>query len=159
MANTLDIKYINPFLQATLTILDMLGLKGGSVGKPKLAELTFDETIFLIQVGVTGAMKGQVFLGMNDDRAREIASVMMMGMPVDTLDPMACSALGELGNMILGNTATLFSNMNIIFDITPPLSLHGKKLKLQSDIPAICIPVLINGAEYIRLYICVAENN
>lgn len=158
MAETLDIKYINPFLQATLTILGMVGLEGGTVGKPQLAELTFDETTFLIQVGVTGAMKGQVFFGMSDEKAKQIASVMMMGMPVTELDSMACSALGELGNMILGNTSTLFSTMNIIFDITPPISMHGRKLSIQSDIPSISIPVLINGEEYIKLFICIKED-
>lgn len=158
MAEALDIKYINPFLQATLTILGMVGLDGGKVGKPELTELSFDETTFLIQVGVTGAMKGQVFFGMSDEKAKQIASVMMMGMPVAELDSMACSALGELGNMILGNTSTLFSTMNIIFDITPPISMHGKKLKIQSDIPSISIPVNINGEEYIRLFICIKED-
>lgn len=159
MADSLDIKYINPFLQATLTILEMLGLQGGKVGKPQIAELSFDATTFLIQVGVTGAMKGQVFFGMTDAKAMQIASVMMMGAPVDTLDPMACSALGELGNMILGNTSTLFSTMNIIFDITPPISMHGKQIKIQSDIPALAIPVTINGDEYIKLYICIKEDD
>jgi len=157
MANTLDIKYINPFLQATLTILETLGMAGGKVGKPCLADLDFQEDTFLIQVGVTGAMKGQVFFKMTEDKAKNIASTMMMGMSVETLDPMACSALGELGNMILGNTSTLFSTMNIIFDITPPLCMHGKKLRIQSDIPALAIPVNISDDEYIRIYICVKE--
>lgn len=154
---TVDIKYINPFVKATITILEMLGMAGGKVGKPALSNLHFPETTFLIQVGVTGGMRGQVFIGMNDERAMEIASVMMMGMPVSALDEMACSALGELGNMILGNTATIFSTQNIIFDITPPLSMHGQELKLQSDIPAIAVPVMINDKEYITLYICVME--
>lgn len=157
MANALDIKYINPFLQATISILETLGLAGGKVGKPALSDLVFEEDTFLIQVGVTGAMKGQVFFRMNDEKAMKIASVMMMGMPVTELDPMACSALGELGNMILGNTATLFSTQNIIFDITPPLCMHGKKLSLQSDIPALRIPLCIDGEEYINIYICVKE--
>lgn len=158
MADTIDIKYINPFLKATITILEMLGLAGGKVGKPALADLDFEESTFLIQVGVTGAMKGQVFFEMTDEKAMEIASVMMMGAPVTSLDPMACSALQELGNMILGNTSTLFSTMNIIFDITPPISMHGRKLRIQSDIPAISIPININDSQYIKLYICVTED-
>ncbi len=158
MADALDIKYINPFLQATISILEMLGMPGGKVGKPGLGDLTFDEDTFLIQVGVTGAMRGQVFFKMTDNSSKSIASTMMMGMPVNELDAMACSALGELGNMILGNTATLFSTMGIIFDITPPISMHGKKIKLTSDIPAITIPVMIGEEEYIRLFICVKEN-
>ena len=57
MAEALDIKYINPFLQATISILEMLGMPGGKVGKPGLDELVFEEDTFLIQVGVTGAMR------------------------------------------------------------------------------------------------------
>ena len=158
MADTLDIKYINPFLKATITVFEMLGIAGGKVGKPSIKDLDFPANTFLIQVGVTGAMKGQVFFEIEDQKAMSIASTMMMGMPVTELDAMACSALGELGNMILGNTATLFSTQGIIFDITPPVSMHGKKMKLTSDIPAISIPVNINDEEYIRLYICVKEN-
>ena len=158
MAEALDIKYMYPFLHATISILEMLGMPGGKVGRPGIAELVFDEDTFLIQVGVTGAMRGQVFFRMTDSSSKSIASTMMMGMPVTELDAMACSALGELGNMILGNTATLFSTQGIIFDITPPVSMHGKKMKLTSDIPAISIPININDEEYIRLYICVKEN-
>ena len=158
MADTLDIKYINPFLKATITVFEMLGIAGGKVGKPSIKDLDFPANTFLIQVGVTGAMKGQVFFEIEDQKAMSIASTMMMGMPVTSLDPMACSALQELGNMILGNTSTLFSTMNIIFDITPPLCMHGKKLKLQSDIPTIAIPVVINDEEYIKIYIAVKED-
>lgn len=154
---TLDIKYINPFVKATITILEMLGLSGGTVGKPSLSNLSFNESCFLIQVGVTGGMRGQVLIGMDDQHAKEIASVMMMGMPVNSLDEMACSALGELGNMILGNTSTIFSTMNIIFDITPPMSMHGTALKLQADVPAIAVPINIGGSNYVTLYICVEE--
>ena len=114
MADTLDIKYINPFLKATITVFEMVGIAGGTVGKPCIKDLDFPANRFLIQVGVTGAMKGQVFFELEDEKAMSVASTMMMGMPVTTLDPMACSALQELGNMILGNTSTLFSTMNII---------------------------------------------
>ena len=158
MADALDIKYINPFLKATITVFEMLGIAGGKVGKPCIKDLDFPENTFLIQVGVTGAMKGQVFFEIEDNKAMSIASTMMMGMPVTTLDPMACSALQELGNMILGNTSTLFSTMNIIFDITPPLSMHGDRLKIQTETPAISIPVLFNDEEFIRLYIAVTED-
>lgn len=157
MANTLDIKYINPFLKATISIFEMLGLPGGKVGRPSLKDLDFKADIFLIQVGVTGGMKGQVFFELTDEKACRIASVMMMGMPVETLDAMACSALQELGNMILGNTSTLFSNMNIIFDITPPISMHGKNIRIHSDIPTIAVPVNIGDEEYVTLYLSVEE--
>lgn len=155
---TVDIKYINPFVKATITVLDMLGLSGGKLGKPSLSDMKFPDNAFLIQVGVTGGMKGQVIIGFTEQKAKDTASVMMMGMPVDTLDTMACSALSELGNMIMGNTSTIFSTMNIIFDITPPLSMHGNDLKVQAETTAIKIPIIINESEHLSVYICINES-
>ena len=155
---TVDIKYINPFVKATLTVLEMLGMAGGKFGKPSLSNLHFVESSFLIQVGVVGGMKGQVILGMSEDKAKNIASTMMMGMPVNEFDEMSCSALRELGNMIMGNTATIFSTMNIIFDITPPLSMLGYDLKLQTDSTAIRIPIIINSEEHLSIYVCVNDD-
>ena len=104
-------------------------------------------------------MKGQVILAMKDDNARDIASKMMFGMPVTELDEMSSSALNELSNMIMGNTATIFSTLGILIDITPPLAVHGENLKLKTDIEGIKVPLLYEGKEYIGLYICVYKDN
>lgn len=153
----LDVKHINPFLQATLNIMETIAAMKLSVGKPSVAKLEFPNEIFIIQVGVTGALKGQVLLVMNEDSAKAIASKMMMGMPIDTLDEMSTSALCELGNMVMGSTATLFSTQKIAMDITPPISLHGSNMKLQTDVQALRIPMSENGAEVVSLYLCVGE--
>jgi len=154
---TVDINFINPFIKATLTVFDMLGMSGGKFGKPSISDLHFPKSSFLIQIGVTGGMKGQVVLGLTEDRAKFVASTMMMGMPVNELDEMACSALGELGNMIMGNTATIFSTMNITFDITPPLSMQGDRFKLQTESKAIKIPIILNDDEVLGIYVCISE--
>ena len=156
---TIDIKYINPFIKASLTVMEMLGMAGGKFGKPSISDLTFPNETFLIQVGVTGGMRGQVCLGMVEEKAKFVASTMMMGMPVNELDDMARSALGELGNMIMGNASTIFSTLNIIFDITPPISLYGKNLKVTSENVAIKIPILINDEEIMGVYVCVADED
>lgn len=157
MAGSIDIKYINPFLKSTIVILEMIGKPGGTVGKPSLGDPVFEGQTYLIQVGVTGGMRGQVIVALDEASAKMIASTMMMGMPVETLDEMACSALGELGNMIMGNAATLFSNEGIVFDITPPLSMFGKSMKLQADVTAIKVPIMFDGKPVVTLFICVAK--
>ncbi len=57
-----------------------------------------------------------------------------MGMPVTELDDMAMSAISELGNMIMGNAATIFSTKGIVIDITPPTVCRG----LYDDNTDIC---------------------
>ena len=153
----LDVKHINPFLQATLNIMETIAAMKLSVGKPSVAKLEFVNETFIIQVGVTGALKGQVLLVMTDESAKKIASKMMMGMPVDTLDEMSTSALCELSNMIMGSTATLFSTQKITMDITPPIALHGSNMKLQTDVQALRIPMAEDGTEIVSLYLCIGE--
>ncbi len=155
----LDVKHINPFLQSSLSVIEMTTQDKLALGKPDVAKLDFDEGTFILQVGVTGALKGQVLLAMTENHAKEMASKMMMGMPVDTLDEMTCSALGELSNMIMGNAATLFAAQEIAIDITPPVSLFGEKIKLSMDIPALKIPMKLGEVEKISMYICIVEED
>jgi chemotaxis protein CheX len=84
---------------------------------------------------------------------------MMMGMPVETLDDMATSALCELCNMIMGSTATLFSTQQMVMDITPPMSMQGSHLKLQTDVQALRIPMAADGDEMVNLYLCIGEDD
>ncbi len=157
MKKGLDVNNINPFLQSSISIFENVTTLKLGVGKPMLASLSFQDATYTIQVGVTGEMKGQVILVMSENNAKDIASRMMFGMPVDSLDEMACSALNELSNMIMGNTATIFSTQGKLIDITPPIAMLGTNMKINSDIEGIKVPLLNEGLEYISLYICVYE--
>ncbi len=157
MSSAIDVKHINPFLQSSISVVESVTQVKMTVGKPELTDFHLKDLTYAIQVGVVGEMKGQVILAIADDNAKEIASKMMFGMPVTELDEMSSSALNELGNMIMGNTATIFSTLGILIDITPPLAVYGSDLKLKTDIDGIKIPLLNDGKEYIGLYICVYQ--
>lgn len=159
MIPSIDVRHINPFLQSSITIMESVTAMKLAVGKPEKTDFKFKETTYAIQVGVVGEMKGQVILAMREDKAKEIASKMMFGMPVTELDEMSSSALNELSNMIMGNTATIFSTLGIIIDITPPLAVHGADLSLKTDIEGLKVPLLFNDEEYIGLYICVYKES
>lgn len=158
MIPTVDVKHINPFLQSSISIIESVTGMKLTVSKPEKTDFVFKETTYAIQVGVVGEMKGQVILAMNDSHAKIIASKMMFGMPVEVLDEMSKSALNELSNMIMGNTATIFSTQGIMIDITPPLAVYGCDLKLTSDVEGLRVPLLFNGEEYLSLYICVYKD-
>ncbi len=158
MKKALDVNNINPFLKSTMSVFETVTQLKLAVGKPSLASFAFDEPTYTITVGIVGQMKGQAVLAMGIDEAKDIASKMMFGMPIAELDEMACSALNELSNMIMGNTATMFSTQGKMIDITPPISMLGTNLKVQTDIDPICVPLLLDGKKYIELYICVYED-
>lgn len=98
-------------------------------------------------LGVTGEISGQVCIVMENDVARDVASRMMMGMPVAEIDDMARSALSELGNMVMGNAATILSNSNVLIDITPPTLLTGNARITAPDISVIKVPLLYQNYE------------
>lgn len=155
---TLDVANINPFLQSSQSVIEMATQIKVVVGKPGIAKLNFPGTSLILGVGVTGVLKGQVLIVMTEEHAKMFASKMMMGMPVEALDEMAKSALCELSNMIMGNTATLFASNGIAMDITPPFSMQGDNLTLQTDVQALRIPMLADGTELFALYLCVGED-
>ena len=157
MRKALDVNNINPFLQSTINVFESVTQMKLTVGKPALAVFSFTEPTYTITVGVVGQMKGQAVLAMSIDNAKEVASKMMFGMPIAELDDMACSALNELSNMIMGNTATVFSTQGKIIDITPPISMIGTDLKIQADIDPLKVPLMLDGKEFMYLYICVYE--
>lgn len=136
----INVEYINPFLIATTGVLrDMCQIEL-KVAKPYVKTTEFANDSILIMIGVTGEMRGQIIIALTVDNACDIASKMMMGMPVAELDDISISAISELGNMIMGNTATILSTKGIGIDITPPTICRGNLSITTSYAKNICIP-------------------
>lgn len=151
----LNVEYINPFLMAATSILRDACQMEMKIGKPYVKTTEFDNDSVLIMIGVTGEMRGQVIISMHLNKALEVASKMMMGMPVAALDEMSTSAISELGNMIMGNAATILSTKGIGIDITPPTLCRGNVQFLQNYTKNICIPLSYNDEVTIELDIAV----
>lgn len=152
----INVEYINPFLMAATSIIkDVCGIEM-TVGKPYVKNSEFASDSVIIMIGVTGEMRGQVMIALSYTKALEIASNMMMGMPVAELDDMAVSAISELGNMIMGNAATILATKGIGVDITPPTLCRGNLSFSNAFAKNICIP--LNGDDItIELDVAVRE--
>lgn len=129
----MKVEYINPFLTATSEVLKQATQIEFTTGAPYLKNSPFPAESIVIVVGITGEIRGQAVISMGTDVAMRIASAMMMGMPVEQLDDLAKSALSELGNMIMGNSATLLFNSGVNIDITPPTLMKGDNLEITSS--------------------------
>lgn len=137
---TINVDYINPFLIAATKILNDMCSVQAKLGKPYVQSPVFLKETLVILIGVTGAMKGQVMIAFDNNVACDIASKMMM-MPVTEMDDMSRSAIAELGNMIMGNTATIFSTKGINIDITPPTIGNGTMSFSNTYAQNICVPL------------------
>lgn len=138
----MKVEYINPFLKASVEVLRMMAQLEFTMGKPYLKTSPFTAENMIIVVGITGEIRGQAVISMSLEMAKTIASCMMMGMPVPEMDEMAKSALSELGNMIMGNSATLLFNLGVNIDITPPTMMMGENMSISSaQMTTISVPL------------------
>ena len=140
-------EHLNPFLISAKQVLQQvcqIDVQFGPMSKDSFS--VTGEPLF-IMLGITGEISGQVCVVMGMNTAKDIASRMMMGMPVVELDAMARSALSELGNMMMGNAATLLFNNNISIDITPPTLLVGSAIISSAETAVIKVPLLYRDYE------------
>lgn len=133
--------FINPFLMSATKIMQEICQTEMKIGKPYVKTTEFENESVAVMIGITGELKGQVIMAFEFNKALDVASKMMMGMPVTALDDMSISAISELGNMIMGNAATIFSTKGYVIDITPPSVCHGNMTITQSYTQNICVPI------------------
>ncbi len=158
MAATINADYVNPFLIASTKVLqDMCGIQA-KVGKPYRRENEYTNDQFLIMVGVTGEMAGQVIYCFPTHVALDIASKMCQ-MPLAEMDELAKSAVCELCNMMLGNTATVFSTKAIAIDITPPTMATGTVKFFSEKAPNICIPLSYEGDKAMEINVAIKDGD
>jgi len=67
----------------------------------------------------------------------------MAGYTISQIDTMSISAIGELGNMIAGNTCTLYSKKGLHTNISIPKVIKGEDEMLKKA-QVLCIPILLN---------------
>ncbi|MCR5331996.1 MAG: chemotaxis protein CheX [Lachnospiraceae bacterium] len=156
MAN-INVEYINPLLKASVKVIQDACRMDVTIGKPSIAPAAFTDDEQLILMGITGEMKGQAILDFPSVSALKIASAMCM-MELPALDELAQSALCELCNMIMGNTATLYSLGGISIDITPPTLCMGNVTFSSSYAANICIPFNYEGQYFFRIFIAIKED-
>lgn len=153
-----NVEFINPFIGAAQKILRDVCQLETKLQKPYLKEAEYKGDLVAVIIGVTGNIKGQVILSISIETACNIASKMMMGMPVDALNDMAKSAISELSNMILGNAATNLSQKGLTVDITPPSICLGKDMNITvNHSKNICVPLKFNDNSLFEVNISIVE--
>lgn len=154
----MNAEHINPFISVSCDILKQVCNIDARRGQIYIKKSSFQADRVIILVGLAGTIRGQVFFSMEENVACSIASAMMMGMPVQELDEMSKSAIAELGNMILGNVATVFSNSGINIDITTPTVMVGSNISISTkSSQTVCIPIELNDDQKIDIDISILD--
>lgn len=135
------INYTNAFTQSAIDTIAMITGESLAVGESYVHHHTEIENAVAVYLNLIGQLQGYVLIRFSIENAKTMASTMMMGMPIETIDDMAVSALSELGNMIMGGASTNLAASNIITDISTPTLIQGTVQLKQSDLDPVSIPL------------------
>ncbi|SFD13396.1 chemotaxis protein CheX [Clostridium uliginosum] len=141
----MDVNHINPILDSFTNVMPQLGLTDVQKKGISLKGRFIKSPGVMIILGIIGDIKGNIIYGISMDDAKQIASTMMMGMPVNNFDELAQSAISELTNMLTANASINFSKENININISTPTLIHGEFTANASSDKVVCIEMLING--------------
>ncbi len=144
----MDVKYINPFLDSFMLVMPQVGLADIKKKGLNLKGRYIESPGVMVIVGIIGDIKGNVIYGTSIENAKNIASAMMMGMPVEEFNELAQSAISELTNMLTANAAIGFSNDGININISTPTLMHGEFVANSSSDKVLCVEMLINGMSF-----------
>lgn len=136
----MDARILNALIAAIVNTMETLIGKKPVIGKPGVLKEVRPMYDLVTVIGFAGGVEGILIYSFNPQTALQVVSK-MMGMPYESLDDLAMSAVGELGNMIAGALAMNLEKINCKINITPPTVVTGRDLKLTVDGLVLQLPV------------------
>jgi chemotaxis protein CheX len=137
----MDVKLINPFLAATLHVLETMARVKPKPGQPflKKNEAALGDVSAII--GITGAARGSMALTFSESAIKSIAGS-LLGVHFTEVDDELRDAVGELTNMICGDARRRLSEEGISLQAGIPTIVSGKNHTIShiNNGPRLAIP-------------------
>lgn len=137
----MDVKLVNPFINATINVLETMAFVNVTAGKPYLkTDSTAVGDVSGI-IGLTGVANGTISVTFEEKCILEVVSN-MLGETMKELNYDITDAVGELTNMISGQARRELEEMGKVFKAAIPTVVSGKKHSIRhyTNGPKIAIP-------------------
>ncbi len=137
----MDVKFANPFINATLNVLETMAFMAVSPGKPYLKSDNVAVGDVSGVIGLTGNVNGTISVTFDEQCILMIVSN-MFGETMTELNNEIVDAVGELTNMISGQARRELEEAGKILKAAIPSVITGKKHSIThfTDGPQIAIP-------------------
>ncbi|QJT08800.1 chemotaxis protein CheX [Oceanidesulfovibrio marinus] len=149
--HTLDVSFINPFLNAVIEVLRTMAMTETEPGKPyiKQGDKAHGDVTGLI--AVTGHSKGSFALTFPEPCARAIISAMLSGEELAPYGHDVRDGVGELTNMIAGLARRDLAHIGMKFHASVPEVLMGPDHVVEHLVkaPVLCIPFTCPHGEFV----------
>ena len=146
----MDVKLINPFINATLNVLETMAFIKPEAGKPYLKKDDFAQGEVSGVIGFTGKSNGTVSVIFDKSCILKIVSN-MLGEEIKEINNEIEDAVGELNNMISGQARKELEEIGKLFHGGIPSVITGKKHKIVPITKGhkIAIPFKIDSGNFI----------
>jgi len=146
----MDVKLINPFLSATLNVLETMAFVKAEAGKPYLKKDNIAKGDVSGVVGLTGGANGTVSVTFDEACILNIVSS-MFGEEMKELNRDISDAVGEITNMISGQARQQIEKTGKTIHGAIPTVITGKNHNLISMTkgPKIAIPFKTDAGSFI----------
>ena len=121
----MDVKLINPFIDATLHVLETMASTRAMPGKPYLKKDKVARGDVSGVIGLTGDVKGTISVSFNEKCILSIVSL-MFGEEIIKLNEEIQDAVGEITNMISGQARQKLEELGLSLNAAIPTVVMGK---------------------------------
>ncbi len=145
----MDVKLVNPFINATISVLETMAFVSVEAGKPYLKKDNVAVGDVSGVLGLTGVANGTISVTFEEKCILTVVSN-MFGETMSELNSEIADAVGELTNMISGQARRELEEMGKVFKAAIPSVVTGRNHSIRhySEGPKIAIPFSTDGGEF-----------
>jgi chemotaxis protein CheX len=145
----MDVKLINPFINATINVLETMAFITVEAGKPYLKKDNLAVGDVTGVLGLTGIANGTISVTFEEECILTVVSN-MFGEHMKELNNEIADAVGELTNMISGQARRELEEMGKVFKAAIPSVVTGRDHTIihYTDGPKIAIPFITKNGEF-----------
>ena len=145
----MDASLINPFINATINVLETMAFIKCKAEKPYLKKDDVAKGDVTGIIGITGESNGTIAVTFEEVTILKIVSN-MFGEEMKVLNSEVADAVGELTNMISGQARRELEENGKVFEAAIPSVVSGKNHQIThyTDGPKIAIPFITDGGRF-----------
>jgi chemotaxis protein CheX len=145
----MDVKLINPFINATMNVLETMAFTKTQAGQPYLKKDDAAHGDVSGVIGFTGETNGTVSVTFDESCILKIVSN-MFGEEMKEINNEITDAVGEITNMISGQARKELEEIGKLFHAAIPSVISGKNHKLETMTkgPRIAIPFKTDAGSF-----------
>ena len=137
----MDVKFLNPFVQAAVEVLKAEMDANANRGEVTLQRSSLTSDDITVLINLIGDVYGVVMYGMSTETCLNLVSK-ILGQEFTEFNALAQSGVAELGNVISGQATIRFSESGYKSNISTPTVLNGNGVEISTlDFPRVVVPL------------------